>query len=118
MEDSFTQWRNSSCQYNGDSTVVISDSDEDVDNSKEIDKQVIIDDSNDENNAASGNTTPKRWVFYSAIFYFASFSRDWNSDNVTTWKYSFEEETANDRRLRIFRYEKKWHWTQRDCLLY
>lgn len=65
MEDSFTQWRNfSSRRLDGDS-IVISDSDEDnvVDNSREIDKRIIIDDSNDDSNDnadVSENRTPRR----------------------------------------------------------
>lgn len=49
MEESFTQWRNSSYRLEGNS-IVISDSEDDVaDNSKELEK-VIIDDSNESSN--------------------------------------------------------------------
>lgn len=68
MENSFTEWRNSSRNQEKDDTIIICDSDEDiaVKISKMVDKQIIIDDSSSDDDADVPKNT-KRWVFYTTV---------------------------------------------------
>ena len=62
FESSFTQWRNSNYRVEGDS-VIISDSEDEINDSRKNDKQIIVDESielEDDADNSIEDTTPRK----------------------------------------------------------